>query len=155
MNVPRWKVRKELDRVRKMVDAAWKRHEKTHDHGNKPFICPNIGQVSRCTDSSTYLAARLGGWVYGYTSEDNPTAEVGEAEGGHDFVVVGDRWLVDFWAWDTYQLPDLYDLDDPADKALVLKRYGPPVNWIRMTPENFAYFKKYINEISQGTDTKP
>lgn len=145
----RERIRKELDRLARMVEKAWKEHEKRPDYGNHPFICEQVGQVSRCTDSATYLADKLGGEVYGYTIEDNPEAEVGGAEGGHDFAVVDDRWLVDFWAKDSYQLPDLYDMADPSDAELVRRRYGDRENWTRMTPENFAYYKKFIRDVSK------
>jgi hypothetical protein len=141
-------VRRELDRVAELVENALKQHEQEPDHGNRPFICENIGQVSRCTDSAVYLAARLGGVVYGYTIEDNPEAKVGGAEGGHDFALIGDRWLVDFWAKDTYQLPDLYDLEDPMDRMEVRREYGDRSKWTRMTPENFAYYRKFIRDVS-------
>lgn len=139
------KIRRELDRVAQMVERAWKRHEQEPGHGDRPFICPMVGVVGRCTDSSVYLAERLGGAVYGYMIEDNPNAEVGAAEGGHDFVVVNDRWLVDFWAKDTYQPQDLHDMADPAQMENVRRLYGDPSRWVRMSPENF---ERYLRQIT-------
>lgn len=139
-------IRRELDLLAKKVEAALKEHEKRPDHGDQPFICHGIGVVGRCTDTAIYLADKLGGVVYGYTTEDNPEAQVGADEGGHDFAMVDDRWLVDFWAKDTYQLPDLYDITKAADKRLVRKRYGDVLKWTRMSPEQFAYDKEQLKE---------
>lgn len=141
-------IRRELDRLAELVEAAWKKHEKRPNYGNYPLICENVGQVGRCTDSAVYLAHRLGGVVYGYTTEDNPEAQVGRTEGGHDFALADDRWLLDFWAKDTYQLPDLYDLKDPMDQKEVLREYGPRSKWTLMTADNFAYYQKYIRDVT-------
>lgn len=143
----RKKIRLELDRVARLVEAAWKRHERKKGYGEHPFICPGIGVVGRCSDSAVYLAARLGGAVYGYTIEDNPTATVGEAEGGHDFAVIADRWLADFWAKDTYQLPDLYDMQDPGELKQVLVRYGDQAKWQRMSEKNFEHNKENMRDL--------
>jgi hypothetical protein len=137
-------IRRELDRLARKVEAAWKEHEKKPSHGDEPFTCPGIGSIGRCTNTAVYLADKLGGVVYGYAIEDNPEAEVGATEGGHDFAMIDDRWLVDFWAKDTYQLPDLYDITKPSDKKLVRKRYGDVLKWERMSPENFAYCKEQL-----------
>jgi hypothetical protein len=104
--------------------------------------------VGTCTSTSVYLSSRLGGDVYGYSSEDNPDAIVGQAEFGHDFAVIGDRYLVDFWAKDTYQHKDLYDLWDPEDKKEVARMYGDRRKWKKMSPENFAYWKRDLASYS-------
>lgn len=140
--ISRKSIEKELALLRRKVEAAWKKHEKDPDHGNKSFICPGVGVVGTCTSTSVYLASRLGGDVYGYSIEDNPDATVGAAEFGHDFTLIGDRYLVDFWARDTYQHRDLYDLWDPEDRDLVRKMYGDRRKWRKMGPENFAHWKR-------------
>ncbi len=140
--VTRARIRKELGILKRRVEARWKRYEKSPAYGNEPMICTGIGPVSTCTYSAVYLAARLGGDVYGYSIEDNPEAIVGASEFGHDFALIDDRWLVDFWAWDTYQYQDLYDLEDPHDRAKARKMYGDRENWERMSPENFAHAKE-------------
>lgn len=137
-------IRKVLDDLAAKVVAAWKEHEKRPDHGNHPFTCPDVGSVGRCTNSAVYLAERLGGEVYGYSIEDNPEAQVGGAEGGHDFAVIDNRWLADFWAKDSYELPDLYDMSDPVESVEVRRQYGDPAKWARMSDENFAFFKKWL-----------
>lgn len=139
------KIRRELARVGRLVEAAWKRHEKEPSYGDHPFICPGVGMPGRCTDVSVYLAERLGGQVYGYSIEDNPDAQIGALEGGHDFAIVGDgRYLVDFWARDTYQYPDLHDMKDPAQMEEVRRLYGDPERWTRMSEKSFQYWKQDI-----------
>lgn len=109
------------------------------------MTCPGVGSPGRCTNTAVWLADRLGGLVYGYSVEDNPSAEIGALEGGHDFAVVDGRWLADFWAKDSYQLPDLYDMNSPREMASVVKRYGDPSRWTRMTQEQFAWWRKDIS----------
>lgn len=135
-------IEKELALLKRKVEAAWKIHEKEPGHGNRAFICPGVGVVGTCTSTSVYLASRLGGDVYGYSIEDNPDALVGKEEFGHDFAVIGDRYLVDFWAGDSYQYPSLYDLWDPGSKREALRMYGDRRKWTKMSPENFAYWKR-------------
>lgn len=142
-------IRRELDRLARMVEAAWKRHEGRPDHGNHPFVCAKVGSVGCCTNTAVYLASRLNGKVYGYSIEDNPEAEVGSTEGGHDFAIVDDRWLLDFWAKDYYHLPDLYDMENPAEMVLVHKRYGDPKLWQQMSVENMADNKESQKHITE------
>lgn len=59
-----------------------------------------VGDLGLCTVVARWIAEKSGGEVYGYYSEDNPSATLAVGEGGHDFVVVDSRWLVDWWAWD-------------------------------------------------------
>lgn len=143
----REQIRKELNQLAEKVKAAWKIHEKKPDYGNEPFVCHGVGVVGRCTDSALYLAGRLGGDVYGYSIEDNPEAQVGATEGGHDFAVVDKRWLVDFWAKDTYQLPDLYDMTDPVESGEVRWQYGDPSKWTRMPDEHFARNREWVKNL--------
>lgn len=140
----RKKIRLELDRLAARVEAAWKEHEKDPDHGNHPFICPGVGVVGTCTDSAVHLAELLGGDVLGYSIDENPTAELGVNEFGHDFAVVDGRWLVDFWAKDTYQLPDLYDMNDPVEATEVRRLYGDPGKWDKMSAENLARYNLHL-----------
>jgi len=144
--ITRRKIERELYLLKTKVEAAWREHEKKPDHGNYPFICPGAGVVGTCTNTAVYLADRLDGDVYGYLIEDNPTAVVGEGEGGHDFTVVGDRYLVDFWAQDSYQYPWLYDMKDRLDMKEVLRMYGDPEKWVKMSARNLALNKKQVRE---------
>jgi hypothetical protein len=83
-----------------------------------------------CTNSARMVAERFGGRVMGYWHKDNPTAALGEAEGGHDFAVVGD-YLVDGWAC-------YVDTRGPAvlhltrDVANIERLYGDRSRWTLM-----------------------
>jgi hypothetical protein len=136
-------IRKVLDDLDARVEAMWKEREEAQASDpdlDTPLICSGVGLVGRCTDTATWLAIQLGGDVYGYEHKNNPDAELGTYEFGHDFVVVDGRWLVDWWAKDTYQLPDLYDLEDPAVKDQVRRVYGDPARWEKLPrPEVESY----------------
>jgi len=141
-----------LEELRAAVNEVWGRHERweaAHPGRYRPLVCEGVGLIGRCTDTSVWLADRLGGQVHGYQHKDNPTAVMGEAEGGHDFVVVADRWLVDWWAKDTYQMRDLYDMKNQGDMEEVLKLYGAPEKWIRMNPRDFLSYKKYVRGLRE------
>ena len=78
------------------------------------------------------MARRFGGAVFGYCSSDNPTAAIGEPDyDGHDFALVGNRWLVDYWAWHVAGLitTPFFDLADENDRSIVSRFYGPHANW--------------------------
>jgi hypothetical protein len=145
-------IRKTLDELDSIVEAMWKRQEAWEaDHPNRyrPLVCDGIGLVGRCTDTSVWLAERLKGVVHGYHHEDNPTAVLGETEGGHDFLLIDDRWLVDWWAKDTYQERDLYDLKKLEDQAEVERLYGDPKNWKAMGPKEFAQYRKHAKALTE------
>lgn len=140
------KIERELYVLKAKVEAAWREHEKNPDHGNYPFMCPEVGVVGTCTNTAAYMADKFDGEIYGYTTRENPTAVVGGPEYGHDFTLVDDRYLVDFWAQDTYSYPWLYDLKDPLDLKEVQKMYGDRKKWGKMQARNLAWWKKYVRE---------
>ena len=143
-------IRRTLDQLDTLVEAMWKRQEAweaAHPGQDRPLVCEGIGLVGRCTDTSVWLAERLKGVVHGYRHDDNPDAALGEGEGGHDFVIVDGRWLVDWWAKDTYQERDLYDLQDPVDQALVLRLYGDPEKWKPMSPGDLTKYRAHVREL--------
>jgi len=71
------------------------------------------------------------GKVLGYFGEDNPTARLGSKEGGHDFLLIGGRFIVDIWAKDTVNYTDRYvlDLAAPAQRNEIDELYGPMWHW--------------------------
>jgi hypothetical protein len=85
-----------------------------------------------CGACARIIADRFGGEVRGYWHDDNPAASVGETEGGHDFAVTADRFLVEPWLYHYYGESPVLDMDVPADRAEVVARYGPEVNWKRV-----------------------
>jgi hypothetical protein len=130
--VTRSDIREALTDLDVRVEDMWQREElwrANHPDQGRPLICSGVGLIGRCTDTAAWLAERLNGKVYGYYHKDNPKAILGEGEFGHNFTVVDDRWLVDWWAKDTYQERDLYDLEEPSDQKLVSRLYGDPTAW--------------------------
>ena len=88
-------------------------------------------ETRHCTGCARIVADRFGGEVRGYYHGDNPTARVGEVEGGHDFAIT-DRLLVDPWLFHYYGESPVLDLKVPAERAEALARYGPEENWHRL-----------------------
>jgi hypothetical protein len=89
-------------------------------------------ETRHCTGCARIIADRFGGKVRGYWHDDNPTARVGEVEGGHDFAVTSDRLLVDPWLFHYYGESPVLDLEILAERAEALARYGPEENWERL-----------------------
>lgn len=82
-----------------------------------------------CTDAAIESQKIVGGVVYGYWEEDNPEAELDRGCGGHDFLIVDDRWLLDFWAAAYIGERPIYDLHDSGDDIEVKRLYGPRDKW--------------------------
>lgn len=86
-------------------------------------------ETRNCTACAYLVVERFGGQVRGYYHAHNETASVGETEGGHDFAITPERFLVDPWVYQYYGVSPVLDLDDQADQAETLARYGPEENW--------------------------
>jgi hypothetical protein len=86
-------------------------------------------ETGHCGACARIIAERFGGEVRGYWHEDNPTARAGEVEGGHDFAVTADHFLVDPWLYHYYGDAPVLDMDVPADRSEASLRYGPQENW--------------------------
>ena len=85
-----------------------------------------------CTNAARRTADTFGGVVMGYWAAGNPTAQTGERYGdGHDFAVVADRWVVDYFALTTVDLLEsaVLDLRDPVDRRLVSQLLGDRATW--------------------------
>lgn len=89
-------------------------------------LMPDGGSFALCTRSARYLQQKLGGRVMGYFHWNNPTAELGETEGGHDFLVV-QGMIVDLWASDYYDSPVVVHL---KHEDTVRRLYGDPNRWV-------------------------
>lgn len=89
--------------------------------------------IGTCTLTAAWLAEAGGGAVMGYWATDNPAAEIGAIEGGHDFALLAGRFIVDWWATEyaatSLPHPGVLDLDDPADTERVSRFYGPRGAW--------------------------
>jgi hypothetical protein len=96
-------------------------------------IFPGGEHESRnCTGCARIIAERFGGQIRGYYHAHNPAASVGEAEGGHDFAITADQFLVDPWLFHYYGESPVLDMTVRADRAVALSRYGPDENWQRL-----------------------
>ena len=85
-----------------------------------------------CTNAARRIASAFGGVVMGYWAAGNPTAQIGERYGdGHDFAVVADRWVVDYFALTTVDLLEsaVLDLRNPVDRRLVSQLLGDRATW--------------------------
>lgn len=101
---------------------------------------PDGTDAVRCTHYAMriYRSFPRNTQIFGFTNAANPHCEFARQElhpGGHDFAVVDDRWLIDPWVRHVACAYDeiVYDMDDLADKALVIQRYGNKENWRHMT----------------------
>jgi hypothetical protein len=89
-------------------------------------------ETGNCTACAYLVVERFGGHVRGYYHAHNETASVGETEGGHDFAITPERFLVDPWLFHYYGLSPVLDMDDPADRTEAQTRYGPEENWQKL-----------------------
>lgn len=68
--------------------------------------------------------------IMGYSTEDNPEAEVGEDEEGHEFLLVAKRYMINVWSRKVYgsrKVPIVVDLHEQPE--LARKLYGDPKTW--------------------------
>ena len=85
-----------------------------------------------CSSSAIQVARQFGGLVFGYYSSDNPTAHIGShSHDGHDFALIDDRWLVDYWAWRVERLitTPIFDLREQSDRTDIHRLYGDAERW--------------------------
>jgi hypothetical protein len=89
-------------------------------------------ETRNCTACARIIAERFDGEVRGYYHAHNSTACVGESEGGHDFAITSDGFLVDPWLYHYYGESPVLDMAVAADRAKAVARYGPEENWQRL-----------------------
>ncbi len=98
------------------------------DHDPSPFICTNGSVILR------NLLKKYGAEVYGFQSEDNPTATVqidpqGGDHYGHDFTVLADGTIIDWWR-------TVYGSGKEGSEIVFVgtpeyAEYGDPAKWKR------------------------
>jgi hypothetical protein len=105
--------------------------EATCNSSGDEWTFANGESVFQCTASARRVAEKFDGRVVGFYSEDNPAAEIADGEDGHDFTIVADRFVVDYWAAYAAGVTEraIYDLSDAGDRATVLRLYGPKDAW--------------------------
>jgi hypothetical protein len=90
------------------------------------------GDCGRCTDAAMKVALAFGGRVVGYESSDNPSARIGfTCCEGHDFAIVANRFVVDYWAFRVARMVNtpVFDLRKHGDHELVRLLYGHEQSW--------------------------
>lgn len=85
---------------------------------------------THCTTCAGYVQMELGrGEVWGYEHSRNPTARLGQFEGGHDFLIVDNKFLVDTWGVNSeVRLPQPV-LHLVRDAEIIRAFYGDPDTW--------------------------
>jgi hypothetical protein len=85
-----------------------------------------------CTNGARRVAREFGGAVWGYGPDENPAAGIARHLCcGHDFAIVDDRWLVDYWGYryaGEISHPVL-DLRDAGDRRVIVAMFGDPECW--------------------------
>ena len=85
-----------------------------------------------CTGCAYLVVENFGGQVRGYFHAHNETARIGETEGGHDFAITPEGFLVDAWVFHYCGEEPVLDLNLAGDRAEALARYGPEENWQKL-----------------------
>jgi hypothetical protein len=99
------------------------------DHGNPFTICTNGAKWLR--DNYFPKAVVMGYWI-----ENNPTAEIGQDIYGHDFLLIDNRYILDFWYFHVCgkeNAPVFLDME--KDQELVKKYYGDHTKWEPLNAE--------------------
>jgi hypothetical protein len=89
-------------------------------------------ETGSCTGYAYLVIEHFGGQVRGYFHAHNETARVGENEGGHDFAIMPEGFLVDAWIFHYYGEQPVLDLTLGNDRAEALARYGPEEYWQKL-----------------------
>jgi len=90
------------------------------------------GSCGVCTDSAIKIVRHFGGKVVGYNCSSNPRAAIGKQFcEGHDFAVIDERFLVDYWALRVISLitDPVFDLARDRDRREASRLYGNPNTW--------------------------
>lgn len=105
--------------------------EATCNSAGDEWTFANGEPLFRCTASARRVAINFQGRVVGFFREDNPNAEISDGEDGHDFAIIADRFVVDYWAAYATGVIDrpIFDLSDEDDLTAVLRLYGPQDAW--------------------------
>lgn len=98
-------------------------------------LFPDGSRAAVCSNWARYIRRVLGdrARIYGYFADDNPGTVIGDIAGGHDFVIVDERYLVDPWAClvEYIEGAGVLDLLDTNDKVRIQELYGDTSLWQR------------------------
>ena len=104
-------------------------------YGDERAYLPSGEEMGRCTNCAWQVVEMLGeGEVFGYRADHNPAVTDTEIVGcgGHDFALVGGRFVVDLWIslYAGAQPRVVYDLQAPDLFDKVRAIYGDPRCWV-------------------------
>jgi hypothetical protein len=110
-------------------------YEDINNDGDERAMLPgDFGEMGNCTNCAKYVISKMGkGKVFGFLKEDNPssTHRAIENAGGHDFVVLDQRYIIDIWiSYFTCEEPAfIYDLESGNDYLKIVEIFGDPTQW--------------------------
>lgn len=95
------------------------------------WVWANGESVFRCTTSARRVADAFGGRVVGFANDENPAAEIVTNEDGHDFALIAERYVVDYWAAFAAGVTErpILDLFNKSDAETISRLYGPRDAW--------------------------
>jgi hypothetical protein len=109
-----------MEITQETLQQAWRHF--LMDCGPDPLylVCTNVCHWLR---ENYFPEAR----IMGYFNDDNPTAIVGQSEGGHDFLILDDQ-IIDFWHKELYD--EYFPLALPLAEAP--NYYGDSSAWVEL-----------------------
>jgi hypothetical protein len=116
--------------VEDFVNALCAEEKFNSDEGHWTF--QSGGSCGRCTDSAMKVAKEFRGRVVGYSAWRNRSALVGSGFcEGHDFALIEDRFIVDYWAFRVARLipKAVFDLNRREDRHLATRFLGSEKCW--------------------------
>jgi hypothetical protein len=121
---------KKADRLRSYVNRLVNEEFYEEDQGCWRFR--SGGSCAVCTDSAIKIARHFRGKVLGYECATNPGAAIDKQVcGGHDFAIIDNRFVVDYWAFRVigFITDPVLDLAKYLDAVEVARLYGDPSAW--------------------------
>jgi hypothetical protein len=85
-----------------------------------------------CTDYAEWCRNLLGGGVIcGFHDHENPGTLPGRVAGGHDFLVLYDRFVVDLWLREVMQWTEqiVFDVKSQKDREAIKHYHGEANKW--------------------------
>lgn len=120
-------------RLQRFVDELIE--SESYDESEGVWRFPDGSVCSICISAAMLVAHEFRGAVFGYWGNENPTARIGPPlSEGHDFALVGARWIVDYWAFRVSQASPrcVLDLRSRCDRTLAQELYGRQDLWVRV-----------------------
>src|SRR6185369_5608665 len=89
---------------------------------------PDGDPVGLCWGGANQVVRDMGGVRFGFPERED--VENQDTCGGHDFAVVDNRFIVDYWLeFVVGEKRGVFDMQDPQDAAFIKHYYGDPANW--------------------------